>query len=359
MDTRTRLDPVVSAWRHGRPRPHGAERSCAPSAALRPATPWLQRLASLKLTLVIIALLLAGSAVALASREQMTWPLVVPLALFAANLGAAVLTNAMFRRQTALLLFHLALIAILLLVAAARLTYLRGGFELAEGEMFDGRLTGFEAGPWHRWRLDRALFQNLGFAIDYAPGIRRGQTRNRVRWIEDNGVPREAIVSDMDPLVRHGYHFYTSPRKGFASVFVWLPADGPPVRGGVHLPAYPANENNQVQEWTPLGTSLKLSITLRIDEVIFDPARHSAFRVPRRHSIILRSGDVVRELVPSAQVQLAGGTLVYEGLRAWMGYEVFYDWTMPWLLAACIVAVLSLAWHFWRKFAAQPWLASK
>jgi cytochrome c biogenesis protein len=29
---------------------------------------------------------------------------------------------------------------------------------------------------------------------------------------------------------------------------------------------------------------------------------------------------------------------------------------MPWLLAACIVAVVSLAWHLWRKFSARPWL---
>ena len=329
-----------------------------PSASIPPVTPWLQRLASLKLTLAIIVLLLAGSAVALESREQMTWPLALPLALFAANLGAAVATNAVFRRQSALLLFHLALIAIVLLVAAGRLTYLKGGLELAEGQIFDGRLAGFEAGPWHRWRLDRASFQNLGFTIDYAPGIHRGQTRNRVRWVGDNGTPREMIVSDMDPLVRRGYRFYTTVNKGFAPVFLWLPVDGAPVRGGVHLPAYPANENNQVQEWTPPGSSLKLSIALRIDEVILDPARPSAFRVPRRHSILLRAGDITRELVPGAQLELPGGTLVYEGLRTWMGYQVFYDWTMPWLLAATIVAVISLAWHFWRKFGARPWLES-
>lgn len=334
------------------------EISPEPAAPIRPVTLWLQRLASLKLTLVIIALLLAGSAVALQSREQMTWPLVLPLSLFAANLAGAVLTNAVFRRQSALLVFHLALIAILLLVAAARLTYLRGGFELAEGEVFDGQLTGFEAGPWHWSRLDKASFQNLGFTIDYAPGIRRGQTRNRVRWVGDDGTPRETIVSDMDPLVRHGYRFSTTVNKGYAPVFLWRPVNGTPVRGGVHLPAYPANENNQVQEWTPPGSDLKLSIALRIDEVILDPARPSEFRVPRRHAILLRAGTVTHELSPGTRVQLAGGTLVYEGLRTWMGYEVFYDWTMPWLLAACIVAVMSLAWHFWRKFAAQPWLES-
>jgi cytochrome c biogenesis protein len=40
-----------------------------------------------------------------------------------------------------------------------------------------------------------------------------------------------------------------------------------------------------------------------------------------------------------------------------MGYSVFYDWTMPWLLAACTLAVLALGWHFWSKFSVRPWQA--
>ena len=42
-------------------------------------------------------------------------------------------------------------------------------------------------------------------------------------------------------------------------------------------------------------------------------------------------------------------------LRGWMGYKVFYDWTMHWLLAAGTLAVASLGVHFWRKYAARPW----
>jgi hypothetical protein len=41
-----------------------------------------------------------------------------------------------------------------------------------------------------------------------------------------------------------------------------------------------------------------------------------------------------------------------------MGYTVFSDWTMPWLIAACILAVASLGWHFGRRFAATPWDAA-
>jgi len=54
-------------------------------------------------------------------------------------------------------------------------------------------------------------------------------------------------------------------------------------------------------------------------------------------------------------VRFPGGVLLYDSLTIWMGYTVFYDWTISWLFAASIVAVLSLAWFFWQKFAARPW----
>ena len=333
---------------------------CARNGACAARAPaWLLRLASLKLTLAVIVLLLAGSALALWSREQMTWPLVAPLALFALNLAAAVATNAAFRRQGALLVFHLALIALVLLVAAGRLTYLKGWVELADGSVFAGRLDGYEAGPWHAGGIERVSFQNLGFSIYYAPGIRRGRTRNRVRWFDADGVERRAVIGDMDPLVLRGYRFYTSYQKGYAPEFTWYPRAGAPQRGGVDLPAYPMYEQNQRQEWTPPGGGPSFDITLRIDGIILDPARPSAFALPKRHTLLIRADRETHEVEPGGRIELAEGTLVYEGLRTWMGYTVFYDWTLPWVFAASLVALLSLAWHYARKFAARPWLQTE
>ena len=56
------------------------------------------------------------------------------------------------------------------------------------------------------------------------------------------------------------------------------------------------------------------------------------------------------ELAPGERVALTGGTLVYEGLRSWMGYRVTHDWTLPWLLAAALLAALALAWHYTQRF---------
>ena len=297
----------------------------------------------------------AGVVIAYQSAVGTTWPLVLPLSLIALNLGAAVATNGVFRRQTSLLVFHLALIAIILLVAAGHLTYLKGQLELAEGEEFTGDLVAQDAGPFHWWRLDRIRLTNDGFTIEYAAGVKRGPTRNRLRYSLDNGPMQHAVIGDNEPLVLHGYRFYTSFNKGFAPAFLWHPKRGEAQFGTVHLPAYPMHEYRQAREWTLPGTSTAVWTQLQFDEVILDPDKPSSFRLPQVHTLVLRVGELRAELRPGESLELPEGRLEYRGLRAWMGYTVFSDWTTPWLLAASALAAASLATHFWRKFAARPW----
>ena len=316
----------------------------------------LKFLASLKLTLVILAALGVAIIVAYLSAAPITWMLAVPLTAFALNLAAAVAINPVFRHQAALLVLHLALIAILLLIATGRLTYLKGQLELAEGEVFDGQLTQEESGPWHPLHLGEARFSNDGFTIDYAKGVRRGNTRNQISWATPGGKIQQAVVGDQTPLILAGYRFYTSHNKGFAPAFIWHPNSGaPPVLGTVHLPAYPLHEYKQAIEWTPPGSKTPLWVMLQFDEMILDPAKPSEFRLPTKHQLVVRVGDERRELKQGDAMRLAEGILVYSGLRSWMGYTVFYDSTLPWLLAACILAVVSMAWHFWNKFLNRPW----
>lgn len=316
---------------------------------------WAARLASLKLTLAILTLLGAGVLIAYRSEVRSAWLLAVPLGLLAVNVACAVITNPVFRRQTALLTFHLALIAIVLLVAAGRLTYLRGQLELSTGETFNGALTQSETGPWHGGRLSEVSFTNHGFTIDYSPGMKRNQTRNTVSWIDEVGRRQNAVIGDQQPLALKGYRFYTSFNKGFAPLFTWHPARGAPRRGTIHFPSYPIHEYAQALEWTPPGAEVKLWVMLKFDEALFDLTQPWQFRPPTEHALVLRAGEARRELKPGERYALPQGVLVYEGLTTWMGYHVFYDWTMPWLLAACLLAVASLAWHFWKKFAARPW----
>lgn len=317
---------------------------------------WISKLASLKFTLVVLALVGAGVVISYLSEGTTTWALALPLFLFSLNIFAAVLSNSVFRRQMPLLMFHLALIAIVLLVAVGRLSYLKGRIELAEGEEFSARLAEVEKGPWHWGQLDQVSFSNEGFTIEYAPGVQRGKTVNSVRWRDEQGAEKRGVIGDMVALSVHGYNFYTSHNKGFAPIFTWHPdAGGPPVAGAVHLPAYPRHEYSQAQTWTPPGSKTDVWVMLQFDEVILDPEKASEFHVPTEHKLVVRVGEERRELGPGESIRLPDGVLEYNGLRSWMGYTIFYDFTLPWLLASGVLAVGCMAWYFWRKFSVRPW----
>ncbi len=319
---------------------------------------WWAALGSLKLTLAIFVLFTMMVAGVYLGNTAAGWILAIPFGLFAVNLLAAVSTNPAFRRQGGLLVFHLALLALVVLLAVSRLTYLRGQLEITEGEWFDGTLTGYEVGPLHPWHLDAVRFRQLPFTIEYHPGRERGRTLSRVAWIDGEGRRHEGVIGDHHPLVIAGYRFYTTHNKGFAPLFRWQPADGAPAQmGSVHLPSYPAHEYRQALEWTIPGTHHRVWTLLEMDEVVLDERRPSRFRPPRDYRLVVRVNGQRHELRPGETVALPDGRLAFVGLRSWMGYSVFYDWTIPWLLAACAVAVLAMGWHFWRKCAARPWRA--
>ncbi len=313
-------------------------------------------LGSLKLSLVVFVLFGIGVIGAYFGGLPPTWGVALPLGLFSVNLLAAIAVHPALRRRTALLVFHLALLALAALLAASRLSYLDGHVELAEGEIFTGELTGYEAGPLHPWDTDQVRFTQGPFTIHYEPGLSRDETRSRVALPDGKGGTRWTTVGDDEPLVVAGYRFYTTHNKGFAPTFRWYPENGgTPQRGTIHLPSYPAHEARQALTWSPPGSGLELWTQLRFDETILDPQRPSRFRVPREHHLVVRLGEARHELLPGDRLFLPGGRLEYEGLRTWMGYQVFYDWTIPWLLAACVVAMVSLGSYYWQRFAQHPW----
>lgn len=314
----------------------------------------LKALASLKLTLVgLVWLGLASLAIYLLEHSATPW-LAAPLLLLGLNLIAAVASNGVFRRNTPLLVFHLALIGIVLLAAAGRLSYLKGGAEVTEGEAFSG-LKHSEAGPLHPWRIDRVRFINEGMEIHYTPGPVRVSTASRVRWLDEEGVEHRGETRDNHALVLFGYHFIVTANKGFAPVLLWQPSAGEEVLGAVHLPSYPAQAGAQVATWRPPGSREGIWLSLPFQEDLIPADRASQFRLPADRRLVVRQRDARWELQPGERVTLPDGVLEYRELRTWMGYQVNYDWTVPWLLAAGLVAVLSLAWYFWRKFAARPW----
>lgn len=319
----------------------------------------LRTLASLRLTLAIFVLLGASVLIAYFNAVRTSPWLVFSLSLLAINLLAAIATNRRFREQLPLLIFHLALLAIVVLVALGRLTYLKGRAEVVEGEAFEGQFVQVQAGPWHPWGgLAETRFTNLGFRILYAPGPIRLGTENRVAWTDGQGRVQEEVIGDHKPLVREHYRFYANWTKGFALMFGWQPKQGEPVLGSVNLPSYPANALKQAQQWSLPGEPEPVWAMLQFEGEVIPEATGGEFRLPADYRVVVRHGRQRWEIDPrsgEAGIDLPGGRLTYLGLRTWMGYEVAWDRTMPWLLAAAVVAVLALAWHFWRKFAARPW----
>jgi cytochrome c biogenesis protein len=334
----------------------GMAESSTPVAADDRSPGVLRRLASLRLTLAGLLLLLAAVAY-IYEREgeaDASLPLVLPLSLLAINLLAAVVGNAAFRRQLPLLVFHLCLLAIIVLAALGRMSFLRATAEVVSGAELHG-LERIQAGPWHWGDLGGLKFENLGFHIDYKPGLQREATVNRVRWRDEQGIPYTSEIGDNVPLVLRGYRFYTSPNKGFTAVFRWEPKRGEAQLEAVNFLSYPLNKDRQQTSGRLGGEDLRVSLNIRGQ--LIDPAAASRFRMPEEHDVTVDFSWRVATLKPGEAVAVPAGRLVYVGLTTWMGYNVFYDWTMPWLLAACALAVLALGWHFWQKFARRPWQA--
>ncbi len=308
---------------------------------------------SLRSTLLLFALLAA-----VVVLRPTYWPLALVIALLACNLCMALVAHPAFRRQLPLLAAHLAMLALVVLVAVGRLTALDGRFELTQGVPFDGTLLDRDAGALHVDRLQRLSFRHHGFEIDYAPGRQRSATRNSVTWFDQDGQPRSAVIGDHHPLVLQGHRFYTTPNKGFAPLLRWLPERGEAVLGSVHLPSFPAQELQQSREWQlPDGRSAW--VMLQTDETLIDPRSASRFELPREHRLVVRIGEQRAELVPGQRLTVAGGSLQYESLRSWMGYRVAYDPTLPWLLLAALSSALALATHYALKFRAPPVLARR
>lgn len=334
--------------------------SALPSRSRLPAL--VRGLASLRLTLFSLALLGLVVATTYLDRENMTWPLALPLALLALNLLAALAVQPAMRQTRFLLAFHLALLAIILLAALGRLTYLKARIEVAEGQAFDGVAVELEQGPWHPQRLAKIGFVNQALQIDYSPETTIAATRNLVQWRDAAGRWQSATITENKPLTIFGYRFYITNGKGFAPVFAWRPGGGETVTGAVHLPKFPSDQFAQQGEWRLPDGRTTIWAQLLFDQPVL-PAGQAAQLHSRQDSrVVLRSrpddpasAETRHQLRPGEAVELPGGRLEYRGLRLWMGYLVYYDWTVPWLLLSSVLATLALAGHFLSRFLNTPW----
>ncbi len=314
---------------------------------LAPAT------ASLKLTLLGLALLGVGAWLVQAGAHGAVYWLVAALLLLAWNLICAIAVDRRFRARGALLGFHVCLLVLVLLLAVGYLTRLKGTVELVEGQAFAPELVEvFQQGPWHPWALAKETFEQGPITVNYSPGVVRQRTHSEV-WIQDDAGERSLVeVEEGAPLVVQGYRFYTTSNKGYSIALRWEAEDGSSTLGAVNLPSYPLMASEQRNSWrTPGGEELELGIELQgVAETESWVLRSEGVEAELRVAL----GEEVRELKPGEVLPLRGGHLRFEGLRMWMGYLVYYDPTLPYLFAAALGAVLLMALHFRAALWMQP-----
>ena len=313
--------------------------------------------ASLKLTLVGMVLLGIGAVLSYGNPEDTSiWVLVVPLALLAANLAAAIATNPRINRQPGLLVFHVGLLGLALLAGIGRLTHLDAHLEIAQGQTFSpDLLMDVRKGPWHAGALDRVVFTQGHYTVDYAPGLKRGLTHSQVFVPQPDGSVREVDVGDDRPLVLERYRFYTTFNKGFAPVLTWIPEDGEPVSGVVHMPSYPLFDYKQDNRWTPPGSDEIIKFWLQLDTGL---TLEDSWVLDGRNAsgvLVVTSGERRVELQPGEEVALPHGRLRYDYLTTWMGYRVFYDPTIQWLFFVSVAGVFGLSHYFWKRLNLAAW----
>jgi len=305
----------------------------------------LARLASLRLTLVLLAVVAALLLVGRVNDVDFTRWLVLPFGGLCLNLLAALVVHERLRRQRGLLVFHLGLAGLALIAGIGRLMAMDGHVEVVEGTLFDASQVVAQAAPFHTWQLDRAEFVQGPFTIDYAPGMQRRRTDSRVGVRDGQGGWREHVVGDDRPLVIGAYRLYTTSNKGFTAVLTWTGADGVAVTGTVNLPSYPTNYDRQGNEWPLPDGSRKVVAWLEMPTQVFDENAAWKFRVPTEARLALVDGDQRVALAAGEEVAFAGGRVRYERLVGWMGYQIFYDPSLPWLAVAAAIALAGLAWH--------------
>jgi len=309
-------------------------------------------LASNRTTLILLVVLsIAVTIYYQISLQQRLWIIAVPSFLLILNFFLAMATRNILKNSWPLMIFHFALIALVILAFVGRMSFFHGTLELAENEEFSGQLENIEQGPWHQYGLSATRFTNLGFQIRYHEGIKRDKTLNQIALSLSDGRQLALEIGDHVPLVVGHYRFYTSHNKGYAPVFEWRPsADTAVLVGSIHLPAYPAHEYRQALEWKIPGSDLTLWAMLRIEENVLPTDRGFNFQIPEQHQLVVRHGDKRYELRPGDEIKLPGGILAYRKLTTWMGYKVDYDWTRPWLLASALISLVALFVHFTVKF---------
>jgi cytochrome c biogenesis protein len=317
-----------------------------------------RKIASLKITLVGMGLLCAGSVLSYGNPDGTSiWVLVVPMIILAINLVAAIATNPRINQQPGLLVFHVCLLLILLLAALGRLTHIDAHLELVAGTEFNPeKLLDVNAGPFHYGDIEKVRFVQGPYTVQYASGLRRGLTHSHVKVEVHPGQWEDRVVGDDRPLLIQGYRFYTTFNKGFAPILTWIPKQGEAVTGAINMPSYPLFDYKQDNRWVPPNSSEEIKFWLQLNTGMDMDKSWVLDGRTATGTLIVTTPEKRHEVQVGGSVSMENGVLRYDALTIWMGYRLFYDPTIQWMFFVSILGVLGLSHYFWKKVNLLPWM---
>jgi len=302
--------------------------------------------ASLITTLVGLGLFALGIGLVLLEYEHPTLAIAPGFLILLINLICAILVKEKIRRNNSLLVFHLSLLTLMLLIMASRLTYMKGWLQVNEGETFQ-EITGIlHQGPYHINQVEDNAFRQL----NYQTHIEHGSRTETKSYVAIPNTKEPYIIRDQTPLKLGAYQFTLSAHIGYSLSFNWQSGFSHH-EGFVRLPAY-SRHTMQTQEWLIPNTEIKLNLLLDMDT---DSSMQGDFKIPERYQLIIFHQQQKIHLKVGESYRFDSGILTFQGLKRWIGYDVFYDWSIPWLLATCLLAIASLGSFLWQKVNQNRW----
>ena len=307
-------------------------------------------LASRWLTAVFF-LVATGATVLVGSgnRSATLW-MALPFALLVLNLVAAILIHRRLRADTALLVLHLALLALVAAVVVSRLTYLDAQAALFQGTVFEGETVKLVHGPLNSGRLDHLAFANEGLRTRYDSSGRYVGTDHLVSWMDAAGRRQKAVIGDDHPLTLNGYRIYAVRQRGLAPLLRWEEPGKPAVVKRIDLDDHRDADYPPSANWT-LAEGLEAWAQVR--QAPWKPPLDGVERdfgiAGLAHTLIMRINEQRFELQPGESIDLPQGRLTYMRLGTWMGYRIVYDPLASWVLASALLAIGSLAWFYGRR----------
>ncbi len=308
----------------------------------------INSLASLKLTAALLGLLLA--VLALYAREivENEWPRIAILTALTANLLANMSLRPRLLRRPPLALFHLCLLAILLLSVGGRLVYYQAALQAAEGQRV--KLSGVPShhGPWAPARLMDLSIKPLRIETLYWYGDNPKSSDMEVELSYKNQLLVRGKVAPNEPLVHEGVRIYLSPTQGFAAIFSYSPSTGEDIsRGAIYFPEYRKLSQLQIQQMTVPGLGYQLNCTLNLTDLFSD--QHAwGLEAPAGTTIRISSDgeDTDATLPVGGSLELPSGELRLESIVRYARITVDYDPTASWILLLLMLCPAPLLWQY-------------